>query len=148
MQAEGIKLAKQTKQVQATKPAKKPTVKKSKNSVEQKLQLHHMIGKAIAKYRKAAGLSQEQLAEQLGLGNEAISRIERGIVIPTVERLIKMAEIFDCPVSELLTETSNRPTDEAIYLQSLLSSVNEQDKQMLINLLETLVIRLKSNKSV
>lgn len=140
---EGIKLAKQTKQTQAVKAAKKPIAKKPAKSKGQKPQQHHMIGKAIAKYRKAAGLSQNQLAEALDLGNEAISRIERGIVIPTVERLIKMAEIFDCSVSELLTETSNRPTDEAIYLQSLLSSVSEQDKQMLINILENLIYRLK-----
>lgn len=142
-------MAKQTKQTSPTESAKKnteTTVKKSKKSEISKQTINHAIGKAIAKYRKAAGLSQNQLAETLDLGNEAISRIERGLVIPTVERLIKMAEIFDCPVSELLTETSNRPTDEAIYLQSLLSSVNEQDKQMLINLLETLVFRLRSNK--
>lgn len=142
---EGIKLAKQTKQTQAVKVAKKSTAKKPKNSERQKPQLHHMIGKAIAKYRKAAGLSQNQLAEALDLGNEAISRIERGIVIPTVERLIKMAEIFDCPVSKLLTETSNRPTDEAIYLQSLLATVNKEDKQMLMEVIEKLATRLKSN---
>ncbi|UYZ85363.1 helix-turn-helix domain-containing protein [Entomomonas sp. E2T0] len=139
-------MAKQTKQAQAVKSAKKSTVKKPKSAEKQKPQLHHMIGKAIAKYRKAADLSQEQLAEKLGLGNEAVSRIERGIVIPTVERLIEMAEVFDCPVSELLTETSNRPTDEAIYLQSLLSSIAVEDKQMLIDMVEKLVVRLKSNK--
>lgn len=143
---EGIKLAKQTKQTQAVKAAKKPIAKKPAKSEGQKPQLHHMIGKAIAKYRKAAGLSQNQLAEALDLGNEAISRIERGIVIPTVERLIKMAEIFDCPVSKLLTETSNRPTDEAIYLQSLLAAVNKEDKQMLMEVIEKLATRLKSNK--
>lgn len=145
-------MAKQAKQTSPTESAKKTTkttaAKESKKPEVSKQTINHTVGKAIAKYRKLAGLSQNQLAEALDLGNEAISRIERGLVIPTVERLIKMAEIFDCPVSELLTESSSRPTDEAIYLQSLLSSVDEQDKQMLINLLETLVIRLKSNKSV
>lgn len=140
---EGIKLAKQTKQTQAVKVAKKSTVKKPAKSEGQKPQLHHMIGKAIAKYRKAAGLSQNQLAEALDLGNEAISRIERGIVIPTVERLIKMAEIFDCPVSELLTETSNRPTDEAIYLQSLLASINDGDRKVLIEMIENLITNFR-----
>ncbi|UYZ84872.1 helix-turn-helix domain-containing protein [Entomomonas sp. E2T0] len=138
-------MAKQVKQTQTAKSTKKSVIKKPKKIAVSKQPINHLIGKAIAKYRKNASLSQEQLAEQLGLGNEAISRIERGLVVPTVERLIKMAEIFDCPVSELLTETSNRPTDEAIYLQSLLSSVNEEDKQMLINMLEKLIIRLKCN---
>lgn len=139
---EGIELAKQTKQTQAVKAAKKPALKKAKKSAGQKTQGHHMIGKAIAKYRKLAGLSQNQLAEALDLGNEAISRIERGLVIPTVERLIAMAEIFDCPVAELLTETSNRPTDEAMYVYHLLLSVSEENRVWLIQQLEQWVLKL------
>lgn len=136
------KQTKQTSRVESAKKTTKTTAKRSKKSEIATQAVNHMIGKAIAKYRKAAGLSQEALAEKLGLGNEAVSRMERGLVIPTVERLIKMAEIFNCPVSELLTETSSRPTDEAIYLQSLLSSVSDEDKTMLISFIEQLVIRL------
>ena len=47
------------------------------------------IGKAIAKCRKTAGLSQEEVAEKLKIGNESVSRMERGIVMP-----IPLAEIL------------------------------------------------------
>lgn len=68
--------------------------KRSKKSEISKQAVNHTIGKAITKYRKTAELSQESLAERLDLGNEAVSRIERGLVIPTVERLIQMAVLI------------------------------------------------------
>lgn len=121
-----------------TQKAENSSIKQtsSNNSV------NHVIGRAIAKYRKAAGMSQEKLAEELGLRNEAVSRMERGIVIPTVERLIEMAEIFDCPVSELLTETSTRPTDEAMRLHYLLALIDEGNRQWLIDQFEQWVHKL------
>lgn len=134
-----------TKTVKKAVPSIKPAQAKKLKAVVQKEPINHVIGRAIAKYRKAAGLSQEQLAEALGLRNEAVSRMERGIVVPTVERLMEMAEIFGCPLADLVTETSNRPTDEAIYLQSLLAAVNKEDMQMLMEVIEKLVTRLKSN---
>lgn len=135
-----------TKTVKKAVPNATSTQAKKPKAVAQKEPINHLIGRAIAKYRKVAGLSQEQLAEALGLRNEAVSRMERGIVVPTVERLMVMAEIFSCPLADLVTETSNRPTDEAIYLQSLLAAVNKEDKQMLMEVIEKLATRLKSNK--
>ena len=40
-------------------------------------QLLQTIGQAIAKYRQASGLTQAQLAEMLGISNDAVSRMER-----------------------------------------------------------------------
>ena len=42
------------------------------------------IGRAIAKQRVRSQMTQEEVAERLGVGNEAVSRIERGRVIPNV----------------------------------------------------------------
>ncbi|AZS52227.1 XRE family transcriptional regulator [Entomomonas moraniae] len=105
--------------------------------------LNHVIGKAIAKYRKQANLSQEQLAEALGIGYEAVSRMERGVVIPTVDRLIEIAEIVGCPVTELLSQTSPRPSDEVVYLHQLLSSLSSANKQWLMEQIEAWAQKLK-----
>jgi transcriptional regulator with XRE-family HTH domain len=51
------------------------------------------VGKAIAARRQDAGLTQEQVAEQLKIGNEAVSRMERGLVMPTVARLLELATV-------------------------------------------------------
>lgn len=51
------------------------------------------IGQAVAKQRKAVGLTQAQLAERLNLSLDAISRLERGNIGLTVERMVELAEI-------------------------------------------------------
>lgn len=114
-----------------------------KNAGLDKTALNHLIGQAIAKHRKQAALSQEQLAEALGIGYEAVSRMERGVVIPTVDRLIEIAEILDCPVTELLSQSSPRPTDEVVHLHQLLSSLSVENKQWLMEQIERWASKLK-----
>ena len=48
--------------------------------------LNVSIGRAVAKHRAKSGLTQEQLGQELGLHDEAISRLKRGVVMPTVPR--------------------------------------------------------------
>jgi transcriptional regulator with XRE-family HTH domain len=104
-------------------------------------QLTGRVGRAIARNRVAAGLTQEQVAEQLGIGNEAVSRIERGLVMPNVARLMELADIFDCDISDLLTEASNRSSDQAKHLARLLSGVASRDREMIVEIVERLTAR-------
>ncbi|TYA25245.1 helix-turn-helix transcriptional regulator [Aggregatibacter actinomycetemcomitans] len=55
-------------------------------------EINKRIGKAIAKQRQQSGYTQEQVAEMLEIGNEAVSRMERGLIMPNVVRLIELAE--------------------------------------------------------
>jgi transcriptional regulator with XRE-family HTH domain len=105
-------------------------------------QLAGVVGRAIARQRMAANLTQEQVAEQLGIGNEAVSRIERGVVMPTIGRLVELAEIFQCETSDLLTEASNRSSDQANYLIRLLSKLSHNDRTMVVEIVERLAARL------
>lgn len=100
------------------------------------------IGRAIAKKRTEKGLTQEDVAEKLNIGNEAVSRIERGTVIPNVVRLVELAEIFECETDELLIESRLRSMDHAKYLYELFERLNEQDKALLLHLMTTLAERL------
>lgn len=105
-------------------------------------QLAELVGRAIARQRAGCGLSQEQVAERLGIGSEAVSRIERGIVMPNVERLVELAAIFGCETADLLTEGSSRPEDQARRLQSLLSTLKAADRALVLEVVERLVERL------
>ena len=67
-------------------------------------EINRRIGRAIAQYRQQSGLTQEQVAEKLQIGNEAVSRMERGLIMPNVVRLLELAEIFDCTAAELLAD--------------------------------------------
>lgn len=48
----------------------------------------------IREYRLKAGLSQGKLAAQLGRGKDAVSSWERGLTLPNVPRLMRMAKIL------------------------------------------------------
>lgn len=100
------------------------------------------IGKTIAKYRQLSGLTQEQVAELLDVGNEAISRMERGLIIPNVVRLIELAEIFSCSVADLITEGSPRLSDQTNHVHHLINGLNETDRELMLHFLRTFSQRL------
>lgn len=105
-----------------------------------------LIGKTIAKYRKQNGLTQEQLAELLNLGNENISRMERGLIMPNVARLIELAAIFNCSAADLLGGSSTRPSDYSRKIEYLLSDLSDEDCALLTDFIEKFVKRLKNNE--
>lgn len=97
------------------------------------------IGRAIAKYRQAVGLTQAELAEILGISNDAVSRMERGKTIPTVVRLVELAEIFRCDVADLITDSSNRSLDQARSLERILQGLDAEERVLLLDLVDKLI---------
>jgi len=63
------------------------------------------IGKNIADKRRAIGLTQEQLAEKVGVSAQAISKWENDMTEPDAEMLLTLADIFGVTVDELLRGT-------------------------------------------
>lgn len=105
-----------------------------------------LTGQAIARHRKRKGLTQDDVAEMLNIGNEAVSRIERGLRKPNIERLMEFATIFECDLTELLTEASPRATDQAGRIQDLLEPLSADDRQLLVETLERFAKRLTPPK--
>jgi transcriptional regulator with XRE-family HTH domain len=62
------------------------------------MNLREAVGHKIRQIRRAAGLTQSQLAEQLGRQEETVSAIERGINMPSEDTLIGLSRVFDLPV--------------------------------------------------
>lgn len=60
------------------------------------------IAEFLKSRRKALGLSQEAFAKQSGLSLTLVRDIERECANPTLSTLVKLAEIFDMRVAELL----------------------------------------------
>lgn len=57
---------------------------------------------AIRRYRKLLGLTQEELADKLGMTQAAISRFETGDRKPDVDDLTAIAKFFGCKVDDLI----------------------------------------------
>ncbi len=61
------------------------------------------IGKFIAEIRKQKKLTQEQLAEKLGVSINAVSKWERGICLMDMSLLKPLSEILDVSINEILS---------------------------------------------
>ena len=60
------------------------------------------IGKRIAHLRKEKGLTQEELAQHMGISPQAVSKWENDQTCPDISALPKLARLFDVTVDELL----------------------------------------------
>ena len=73
------------------------------------------IGKFIAELRKQKKLTQEQLAEKLGITKNAVSKWERGLGLMDLSLLKPLSEILGVSVTEIL---NGEKIDEEIDLKS------------------------------
>ncbi len=113
------------------------------------------IGEYIKQKRLERALSQEQLAEKLGVSKNTISRWERGINIPDLGLLDDLALALNTGVSEIIKghDKINNTGNESLELQkntllfsysvlSKLSKMNEVIKKIYISLEVVVVILL------
>lgn len=62
------------------------------------------IGEKIGKLRVAKGISQEQLAEQLGVSRQSVSKWEMDQALPQIDKVILFCELFSVSCDDLLRE--------------------------------------------
>ncbi len=65
------------------------------------------FGEKIYKARKEKGLSQEELADQLSVSRQSISKWETDNGYPETEKIIKMAKIFNVTIDYLLNNEND-----------------------------------------
>ena len=69
------------------------------------------LGKRIKKIRKSKGITQEQLAENIGLSTQYISNLETAKSKGSLETIVKIANIFEVSVDELLCDSVKKSRD-------------------------------------
>ena len=83
------------------------------------------LGKRIAAGRKSLGITQDRLAEQLGVTAQAVSKWENDQSCPDITMLPKLAEIFGTSTDELLGRVETPPVHEA---EVVTEEPGDQDK--------------------
>jgi transcriptional regulator with XRE-family HTH domain len=61
-----------------------------------------LFGTRLRELRQAAGLTQQALAERAGLPHTHISAMERGIKLPNLLTLLRLAVALDCKAAQLV----------------------------------------------
>ena len=105
--------------------------------------VNQRLGKTIARRRKAAGYTQDEVAERLEIGKEAFSRIERGIAGASVYKLFLLADMFECGVEAFLIEGSRRVTEQVELIDRHISGLSTADRQLMVQIVERLARRFK-----
>lgn len=80
------------------------------------------LDERIKTCRQSAGLSQEKLAELIGVSRQAVTKWEAGQSAPSTENLFRLAEILGTTVDFLLTEQEKAgptPAEQVYYLYKL-----------------------------
>lgn len=68
-------------------------------------------GEKIKYYRKSQNLSQENLAEKVGVSRQAVSKWESNKSSPSTDNLVIIGKVLDVSIEDL---TSNNPTPKKI----------------------------------
>lgn len=83
-------------------------------------------GKFIAKLRKEKNMTQEQLAEKMGVSINAVSKWERGLSFPDVSLYKKLCKELGINIEELIN--GEKDTSEEAKEKAIISTVKEKEK--------------------
>lgn len=109
-----------------------------------------LIGKQIAKIRKDSGLSQAQLAEVIDVASETISRLERGVSIPSLKTLEEISHALNISLKDLLdfqyTPKATIAEREISKIVALLKTRKVEEIRLARTILKDIFKGLKSHR--
>jgi transcriptional regulator with XRE-family HTH domain len=109
------------------------------------------IADKIKKHRTTKGLSQKEIALEIGIDQAQYSRIENGKVEPTLSSLEKIADALDVSLTELFDDNIvldiNSYDKSAIDKLRLVEELEEEEKKSIFNIIDIAISRkrLKDN---
>lgn len=98
------------------------------------------VGKRIQEYREKAGISQEFMAEKIGLSVTSVSNIERGKNFPTFENFIKICNVINVSTDLLLSDVVNAAyVAKSSELSERLEKLEPSDRQHIMTVLDSMI---------
>ena len=95
---------------------------------------YYKIGQRIRKFRKAYHLSQEQLAEKVGISTTHISHIETGNSIPSLQVFVDILNVLECSADQLLClEVEKARPQFDSWLKDIFSDCTEKERKLMID---------------
>ena len=76
---------------------------------EEKSKVRISLGEAIKSHRTRCQMTQEFVAESLGVSRQAVSKWETGAADPSTANLLALAKLFGISAEEFLKEIENEP---------------------------------------
>ena len=93
------------------------------------------IGERLRKLRKYMGLTQEQVANILNLGRDAVLRIEKGSRKIDLQELVDFSKLYNISMDELTNERPTVSTNDIAFARGY-NELSEKDKKEIMRLIE------------
>jgi len=103
------------------------------------------IGERLRKLRKYMGLTQEQVAEILSVGRDAILRIEKGDRKIDLQELMNFSKLYNISMDELTMKEHTINSSDVAFARGF-NELSEKDKKEIISLIEYKNILKSQNK--
>ena len=104
---------------------------------------YYKIGQRIRKYRKAHRLSQDELAEKIGISVTHMSHIETGNTKLSLPVLVALAQALDVCTDDLLfDQTNTNRTTATEELTEVLSDCTAQQVKIIADIIKAVKISL------
>ena len=102
------------------------------------------VGKRIQEIRKKTGLTQEQLAERIGISPHYYSALERGIYNIKHELLVAILNELDCSADEIFCDVVKKSSiTKATKLSAKLENLSLEEQYKIYEVVETLIKNAK-----
>jgi len=96
-----------------------------------------LFGKRIKELRKQNNLTQDELAEKLGVFQKQIGNIETGTTFTTMSNITKLAGIFQVEIKDLFEFGHQKPRDEIIYeIHDMIADVSDDKLKMIYRIIK------------
>lgn len=102
---------------------------------------YHLISKRIKDARKLSGLTQEQLAEKIGISTNAVAKLENNLMTASLQTLVNIANILNIDMNTLfLQSTDDTQSNLDEYLTNHIHGLSIKDKEFLVHIINGLQI--------
>ena len=105
--------------------------------------LAKIIGENIARRRRELGLTQMVVAERMGIGQDALSRMEKGMISPKIARLRSLAAVLECSVASLFREQNSDLDAHLAELAELLLPLDQQKRDAALRAIREIISVVK-----
>ena len=100
------------------------------------------IGQKIRKYRKAEGLSQEELAERIGISVTHMSHIETGNTKLSLPFFVEIANVLDVQTDDLLKDSPHGKSIATDELLNILNSCDDKQIKVIVDIIKATKISI------
>ena len=107
------------------------------------------LGQKIVRLRKQKKLSQAEVAQAVGVSRDAISKYERGDIVPSVENAKKIAEVLDVSLDYLVSNEEKQTVIDNGMLQRIveIQKLSDPERNVILSVIDAFIRDTKAKQA-